>query len=106
MTVDRARHWVLATQRPDGAWGNWCGTREETAYAIQILLGDGRAPSRQALAAAARGRAFLQASEDSGDPPLWHDKDLYAPINVIQAEVLAASHLADICLPTADCHDS
>jgi hypothetical protein len=106
LTLDRARHWVLATQRPDGAWGNWCGTREETAYAIQILLGDGRAPSRQALAAAARGRAFLRASEGSGDPPLWHDKDLYAPINVIQAEVLAASHLADICLSTADFHDS
>jgi len=27
-------------------------------------------------------------------PPLWHGKDLYTPIRVVRAEVLAALHLA------------
>ena len=40
--LTRAAEWVLATQRPDGAWGRWEGTAEETAYAVQILVAVGR----------------------------------------------------------------
>jgi hypothetical protein len=94
--VDRARRWVLDTQRADGSWGLWCGTREETAYAVQILLRGRRGVSGEVREAADRGRAFLLSCDDSDDLPLWHDKDLYAPINVIRAEVLAALYLADL----------
>ncbi|WP_223166389.1 prenyltransferase/squalene oxidase repeat-containing protein [Nonomuraea sp. SYSU D8015] len=89
--VQAAVAWVLDTQRPDGSWGRWEGTAEETAYAIQVLLlTRGHAdPSRPR--AAERGLKHLMRADH---PPLWHDKDLYAPLAVTRAAVLAASYLA------------
>ena len=91
--VDRAAQWVLATQYADGSWGRWRGTDEETSYAVQILLHTNNSP--QATQAIARGCDFL-LRPDRDDLPgeLWHDKDLYAPVNVISANRLAALHLA------------
>ncbi|WP_218006823.1 prenyltransferase/squalene oxidase repeat-containing protein [Microtetraspora fusca] len=97
--VRRAVRWVLSTQRPDGSWGRWEGTAEETAYAMQVLLlsrlhGQGAAAA-EVTEAAARGYAFLlEAGADADDPPLWHDKDLYLPVAIVRAAVLAALHLA------------
>lgn len=91
--VERARRWVLETQREGGGWGWWRATREESAYAVQTLLGGDRRPSSEILDAVGRGEEFLHVTRGTDDPPLWHDKDLYAPVNVIEAEVLAASHL-------------
>ncbi|MBX6768079.1 MAG: hypothetical protein IRY90_13165 [Actinomadura rubrobrunea] len=34
-------------------------------------------------------------AEAAADPPLWHDKDLYAPGAIIQAAVLSALYLAE-----------
>ncbi len=108
--VRRAVRWVLSTQRPDGSWGRWEGTAEETAYAMQILLltrHHQAAGARDAEAteagvtgaevteAAARGYAFLlEPAGQAEDPPLWHDKDLYLPEAIVRAAVLAALHLA------------
>ncbi|MFI7077442.1 prenyltransferase/squalene oxidase repeat-containing protein [Micromonospora sp. NPDC049903] len=90
--VDRAVGWVLATQRDDGGWGRWSTTTEETAYAVQVLLGAGdRRP--EVVQAAARALVHLQV-DAVGDPPLWHDKDLYTPVLVVRAAVLAARRLA------------
>lgn len=92
----RAAEWVLSTQRADGSWGRWCGTYEETAYAVQTLLQTDIAQGDSAVElAAARGCVFLQRSnEHQKHPPLWHDKDLYTPLRVVRAEGLAALHLA------------
>ncbi|SEF87874.1 Squalene-hopene cyclase C-terminal domain-containing protein [Thermomonospora echinospora] len=95
--VDRAVAWVLATQRPDGSWGLWEGTAEETAYAVRILLLS-RASDARAVEAARRGGAYLRAVTRADGtmmsfPPLWHDKDLYTPLTIVQAAVLAALHL-------------
>lgn len=87
--------WVLAGQRPDGSWGRWEGTTEETAYAMMTLLLTGRQGSDPRCAeAAARGHAYLMRSAGADHPPLWHDKDLYTPVAVVRAAVLASSHLA------------
>jgi halimadienyl-diphosphate synthase len=87
---------VLETQHRDGSWGRWAGTYEETAYAVQLLLRT-RFPHAEAVIehAAARGCAvLLNTSRRREHPPLWHDKDLYAPIRIVRAEGLAALHLA------------
>ncbi|MDX8036155.1 prenyltransferase/squalene oxidase repeat-containing protein [Lentzea sp. BCCO 10_0856] len=87
---EKAADWVLATQRRDGSWGRWEGTYEETAYAIRILSW-----SRQDVSEAmGRGAKFVQDWGDRPHPPLWHDKDLYTPTRIVQAEGLAALHLA------------
>jgi halimadienyl-diphosphate synthase len=96
--VDRAVEWVLDTQRPDGSWGWWESTAEETAYAVQILLLARRTPDARVAEAARRGGDHLRiVTGASGTvtsfPPLWHDKDLYAPFTIVQAAVLAALYL-------------
>ncbi|MES9539116.1 MULTISPECIES: prenyltransferase/squalene oxidase repeat-containing protein [unclassified Actinomadura] len=114
--VRRAVGWVLREQRPDGSWGRWCGTAEETAYAVHVLTlarpsGDAATDSavrEAAERAVRRGDAYLRSAlrtasgaltggpedVDSGKPPLWHDKDLYRPTTIVRAAVLAALRLA------------
>ncbi|MGW1158923.1 labda-7,13-dienyl diphosphate synthase [Streptomyces sp. NPDC002519] len=95
--IRSAADWVLETQRNDGSWGIWDGTAEETAYAVNILL---RADDliRQPHSTDALDRAetaLLAASHTPGHrhPALWHDKTLYAPEAMVQAEVTAALEL-------------
>ena len=91
--VDRAANWVLATQRDDGGWGRWSTTVEETAYAVHVLLGVGR-PITVRVREAVRRALEPLCAEQTEHPPLWHDKDLYAPVLIVQAAVLAARQLA------------
>ncbi|WP_309223324.1 prenyltransferase/squalene oxidase repeat-containing protein [Micromonospora sp. CP22] len=91
--IDRAVDWVLATQRADGGWGRWSSTAEETAYAVHILLGPGHRDRPEVPSSVRRALAHLPV-ETTDHPPLWHDKDLYAPLLIVRAAVLAARHLA------------
>ncbi|MFB4275351.1 MULTISPECIES: prenyltransferase/squalene oxidase repeat-containing protein [unclassified Nonomuraea] len=104
-TVARAREWVLGTQRADGSWGRWEGTLEETAYAMQTLLLPervlGRPVDGRYEEATARGHAYLQRTGEISDyPSLWHDKDLYTPIAIVRAAILAALHLGTRVIET------
>ncbi|WP_331461044.1 prenyltransferase/squalene oxidase repeat-containing protein [Micromonospora tarapacensis] len=93
VAVPRAVDWVLATQRDDGGWGRWSTTAEETAYAVHVLLGV-RRPDRPAVSAAVeRASVHLRTDRDEHQP-LWHDKDLYTPVLIVRAAVLAARQLA------------
>ncbi|MFI6100128.1 prenyltransferase/squalene oxidase repeat-containing protein [Lentzea sp. NPDC051213] len=87
---EKAADWVLRTQRDDGSWGRWDGTYEETAYALRILSHS----SQDVSAAMVRGAKFMHAWGERPHPPLWHDKDLYTPTRIVQAEGVAALHLA------------
>ncbi|WP_091670967.1 prenyltransferase/squalene oxidase repeat-containing protein [Amycolatopsis marina] len=94
-SVAAAVRWVLETQHPDGSWGRWSGTYEETAYAVQILLRTGLPVDEATALAAARGCRFLIANADLTEhPALWHDKDLYTPTRIVRTEGLAALHVA------------
>ncbi|MBG0817588.1 terpene cyclase/mutase family protein [Planomonospora sp. ID82291] len=96
--VERAVRWVLAGQHPDGSWGRWEGTAEETAYALQTLLltlPEGGGAPAGTVEAVERGRRFLADAADGDEGPrLWHDKDLYFPAAIVRAAVLGALHLA------------
>ncbi|WP_371493779.1 prenyltransferase [Kitasatospora sp. NBC_00374] len=95
--LQAATAWVLTTQHGDGSWGVWGGTAEETAYAVKILLSASEtARQPQHTRALDRAETFLhEAAHTPGHrhPALWHDKTLYAPEAMIQAEVTAARHL-------------
>jgi hypothetical protein len=93
-TLGRAVDWVVAGQRPDGSWGRWSGTAEETAYALHVLLGIG-APLPGALRTSVlSGYSYLRrAVGRRAFPALWHGKDLYAPTTIVHSVILAAVHL-------------
>ncbi len=95
--IRSAADWVLDAQSDDGSWGVWGGTAEETAYAVNILLNSpdhtGTPEATQALKLAEN--VLREAVHSSGHhhPALWHDKTLYAPQAMAQAEVIAALEL-------------
>ncbi|MFJ7497639.1 prenyltransferase/squalene oxidase repeat-containing protein [Streptomyces sp. NPDC097727] len=89
-----AAAWTTGTQRADGSWGVWHGTAEETAYAVKILLSTAT-PTPQRTRALDLAETYLRTTSHPGHqhPALWHDKTLYAPTAVIEAEVLTAQEM-------------
>ncbi|MFG1797756.1 prenyltransferase/squalene oxidase repeat-containing protein [Nocardia sp. NPDC049149] len=90
--------WLLNTQRANGSWGIWHGTPEETAYAVHLLtqLASPRHPRYQVAIGLAKN--YLdQTPRSGGQPPLWHDKDLYTPETIVDAALLTTRH----CLHSA-----
>lgn len=90
-----AADWVAETQRADGSWGVWDGTAEESAYAVKILLSlpAGMRTPRH-TEALLRAEAFLRTWEPGRPhPALWHDKTLYAPQAMVDAEITATQEL-------------
>lgn len=86
--VEKAVRWTIASQRPDGSWGRWGGSAEETAYAIQILTlvrhAGGAASATSATSrtsdasavsqdevddAVTRGAAYLRSTDATGSYP-------------------------------------
>lgn len=95
--VRSACEWVLASQHSDGSWGVWGGTAEETAYAAKTLLSSPdymrRPAAAHALSLAEEILSDVAHSSGYHHPALWHDKTLYAPGAMAQAEVTAALEL-------------
>ncbi|SCF65539.1 prenyltransferase/squalene oxidase repeat-containing protein [Streptomyces sp. Ncost-T10-10d] len=94
--VRSAAAWTTETQRSDGSWGVWGSTVEETAYAVKILLSAATSvPQPQHIRALDLAETYLHTASHPGHqhPALWHDKTLYAPTAVIEAEVLSAREL-------------
>ncbi|MFI5987871.1 prenyltransferase/squalene oxidase repeat-containing protein [Streptomyces sp. NPDC051555] len=86
-TVSRALNWLRDTRHPDGSWGVWGGTAEETAYAL-LTFARCNAPPPPSLAT-----ALAHLTLDPAPPALWHDKDLYCPVRIVHATIRAARHL-------------
>jgi halimadienyl-diphosphate synthase len=101
--LDSSLAWIAQTQRHDGGWGYAGSTVEETAYALLTIAAARRivvpvsAENRSAPWPwiVARGRNYLQQHVSDLTypdrlPPMWIDKDLYAPPRIIRAAALAA----------------
>lgn len=100
VAIDKAVAWVCDTQQADGSWGRWQGTVEETAYAVLLLAKAAR--HDHAVTATIRGCDFLADPVPLTEPvPLWHAKDLYAPVAVIRALRIAAMRLGALTTPPA-----
>jgi halimadienyl-diphosphate synthase len=92
--VPGTRSWLLETQRPEGSWGRYVGTSEETAYAIQALLSLPDASDPTVQAAVNRGVAYLSEHfHDTDYPELWIGKGLYTPYAVVRSAILSALHM-------------
>jgi halimadienyl-diphosphate synthase len=88
--------WFLHTQRDDGSWGYFDrGTAEETAYALLTLLHFHRDIGPVDGEVLRHGASFLRRSveDERPHPALWIAKTLYAPESIVQAAILAATHL-------------
>jgi len=87
--------WLIASQRPEGAWGLYGPTAEETAYALQALCAwrrAGYAVNREQLK---RGAAWLAEHAQPPYPSQWIGKCLYSPDLVVRAAVLSALLLVE-----------
>ncbi|MDP9382540.1 MAG: hypothetical protein M3Q29_20845 [Chloroflexota bacterium] len=83
--------WLLETQKPDGSWGWYVSTSEETAYAMQSLLLLSRYSDPFTAQALDRAAAYLTARfHDTDYRELWIGKGLYTPYNVVRSAVISA----------------
>jgi halimadienyl-diphosphate synthase len=85
--------WMIHTQHNNGAWGFFGqGTAEETAYVLIALLHyHQHVPIKPDIMH--RGADYLRNIQQSAKgeyPPLWIDKCLYTPSNIVHSAVLAA----------------
>lgn len=93
--LDGTERWLLDTQRPDGSWGEYDGTSEETAYAMQALCALAPRSMHAVDVALRRGAAFLTERFDDTDyPELWIGKGLYTPHAIVRSAVISALLLA------------
>lgn len=84
--------WLLKTQYSDGSWGFFLqGTIEETAYVLTALLHyhQYRPIDVNILQ---RGAAYLAEAYENNPayPPMWIEKCLFAPYDIIKSAILGA----------------
>lgn len=102
--VERAIAWFLHTQRKDGSWGIWQSTLDETACAVQmLLLTECSKYNKEIEWAADQGQNFLRTHKDAPTTHsvrmrLWHEKDLFEPVRIVDSEVLSALYLCETAM--------
>ncbi|MFI9380461.1 prenyltransferase/squalene oxidase repeat-containing protein [Kutzneria sp. NPDC052558] len=91
----RAVDWLVASQRPDGSWGHFLATAEETAYCLQALVIARRCGENVPSEVVERGHRWLAGHADGPYPWLWIGKCLYSPDVVVRSAVLSALLLVE-----------
>ncbi len=87
--------WVISSQHPDGSWGMYIPTAEETAYALQALWVWNQKAGKVEPEVIKAGVRWLQEHLDGPYQPLWIGKCLYAPNLVIRSAVISALTLGE-----------
>ncbi|RJP47906.1 MAG: cyclase [Anaerolineaceae bacterium] len=93
--VNKAMSWMLNTQRPDGSWGFYIPTVEETAYCIQalsILKKQGKKIPSDIIV---KGVRWIQKHQDNPFELFWIGKGLYGGELIIRSVILSALLLAE-----------
>lgn len=90
---NNAIEWIIETQYPDGSWGFYGATAEETAYAIQALCIWKSANGKVSSETIKLGTDWLIQNSESPYPPLWIGKALYTPELVVRSTILSAIEL-------------
>ena len=88
--VEESVEWIVKSQNPDGSWGTYLPTAEETAYALQALWIWNNRVARVPKGSLRRGARWLGENMDEPYPPLWIGKCLYSPHLVIRSAVISA----------------
>ncbi|MFD6356231.1 hypothetical protein [Nocardia tengchongensis] len=105
LAVSRSIAWLLAVQRPDGSWGIWHPTTEETACVVHALCTCVNPRAERVVAAALRrAHHFLAGSYDASETdavrtPLWHYEDLGSPLRLERLATLTALLLSGAPVP-------
>jgi halimadienyl-diphosphate synthase len=92
--VLQAVDWLIGTQKPDGSWGIFNSTPEETAYTIQALWFWDQKVNHIPREILCNGKRWLEEHQFDY-PPLWIGKCLYSPRLVIESAILCALSLTD-----------
>lgn len=83
--------WMLKTQQPDGSWGIYLPTAEETAYCLQALTAYHREVEAIDQGVLERAAEFLDRHYQSLDhPAMWIEKALYMPIHIVRSALISA----------------
>ncbi len=93
--VTKAVDWIYHTQKPDGSWGYFLSTAEETAYCLQALSIWQEAGHYVPSIIIRKGYNWLNEHVDPPYPPLWIGKCLYSPPLVVQSTIISALMLAE-----------
>ena len=88
--VDDAVYWMIETQSPNGSWGYYTPTAEETACCLQALVAWERHGGQIPDDVLQQGAAWLADHAEPPYPPLWIGKCLYCPELVVRSAVLSA----------------
>jgi halimadienyl-diphosphate synthase len=88
--AEKSIEWILNTQNPNGSWGYYQETLEETAYALWALLYWHENVEKLDESVFLRGIRYLTKNYASAKhPELWIAKGLYCPLNVVKSAVLS-----------------
>jgi halimadienyl-diphosphate synthase len=88
--AENAVNWLLTTQNPDGSWGYYGPSAEETAYCLQALAIWKRTGKPVPKDKLELGAAWLTDHFRPPYPPLWIGKCLYCPTLVVSSAILSA----------------
>ncbi|HSD83742.1 MAG TPA: hypothetical protein VLG46_07780 [Anaerolineae bacterium] len=86
-----AVQWMLKTQRPDGSWGFYQPTAEETAYCLQALAAYQREGGSIEWGVLDRAAEFVYRHyQAEAFPAMWIDKALYTPEHIVRSTLISA----------------
>ena len=93
--VNKATNWILNTQRPDGSWGFYTPTAEETAYCVQALSIQKKHGKNISKDIIEKGAEWIKKNQEKPFELFWIGKGLYGGELIIRSVIISALALAE-----------